>query len=160
MWKKGCKKIQTTVIVKKNNGNLNKSNNYQPCPVWVRLLSQLYDLFFLIGLLFILGFIFVLSLNAIDLKNPLPNWVHSFYYLFWILFYYAYFWHKGQTPAMRVWRLKYTNPITNSPITNQQILIRLSMGIIAIPSLLYCFFNSEKKSLVDIICKSQLVRQK
>lgn len=149
---------------------------FYPCPIWVRLLCIMYDICFLTSVLFVVGFAFVVGSHALSL-SALPIWSHSLYYLLWILFYYGYFWHKGQTPAMCIWQLYFyhTNASYQSPsqspnteenghransLSLKQITTRLVLGVFSPVAWLCCFFNINKKSLLDIGCQTQLVRKR
>lgn len=151
-----------------NHHPLLQEKSWIPCPVWVRLLCIFYDICFLISLLFIAGFILVLTNHALWSEKVIPLWFNTLYYFFWVMLYYGYFWSKGQTPAMNVWRLHFFNDQSVESarlgrqainrLSYQQIIIRLLLGLLMPVAWLICFFNQDKKSLLDFGCHTKLVR--
>lgn len=78
-------------------------------------------------------------------------------WFFLSFFYFGYYWTKrGQTPGMKVWKIKVINPQQQSAFSWTQALLRyvaalFGLGLLLIP------FNSRRLALQDMFSQSLLV---
>jgi len=123
-----------------------------------RIFALAYDIFLIASLWFALFGAAV----AVHQGEAVPLWVSQFILLpggFLVTFvFYFWFWtHGGQTLGMRAWRLQILT-LENTQPNLKQCAIRYLSAIASIGlGFLYCFFNQNKKSLHDLLSKTQIV---
>ena len=131
----------------------------QPALLRSRLLAMVYDgliiLFMTTIIVFIIEIIFIggdtLPTDHILNKLLKPFWfVPGFFYL-------AYYWRKnGQTPSMKVWKIKLVNQ-QGQLVSWPQALIRYVTAILGL-GLIWALFNKKRASLQDLLSKTSLVK--
>jgi uncharacterized RDD family membrane protein YckC len=95
----------------------------KPAPLWRRFAAMVYEALIAAALLLVAGIIFQLLLNGTGLANGAPGWRltgwprFSFQiYLTCVLGgYFSWSWHRGQTLAMRTWKLRLVQGPLNRP---------------------------------------------
>ncbi len=86
-----------------------------------RMSCWFYEGMLLFGVIFIAGYLFgTLTQTRHAMNNRLGLQVFVFLVL---ALYFSFFWHKGQTLAMKTWHLKITN-LNGDALSSQQALIR------------------------------------
>jgi uncharacterized RDD family membrane protein YckC len=86
-----------------------------------RMSCWFYEGMLLFGVIFIAGYLFgTLTQTRHAMNNRLGLQVFVFLVL---ALYFSFFWHKGQTLAMKTWHLKITN-LNGNALSRQQALIR------------------------------------
>ena len=86
-----------------------------------RMSCWFYEGMLLFGVIFIAGYLFgTLTQTRHAMNNRLGLQVFVFLVL---ALYFSFFWHKGQTLAMKTWHLKITN-LNGDALSRQQALIR------------------------------------
>ena len=136
-----------------------KPDQVQPALLRSRLLAMVYDgliiLFMTTIIVFIIEIIFIggdtLPTDHILNKLLKPFWfVPGFFYL-------AYYWRKnGQTPSMKVWKIKLVNQ-QGQLVSWPQALIRYVTAILGL-GLIWALFNKKRASLQDLLSKTSLVK--
>ncbi|GAA0401507.1 hypothetical protein GCM10009133_07900 [Cocleimonas flava] len=95
------------------------------------------------------------AINTIPATSPVNLFLKSLWLIVSFL-YFAYFWTKrGQTPGMKVWKIKLVNN-NNALVSWSQSLIRyitalFGLGLLLIP------FNKPRHAIQDILSKTSLV---
>jgi len=136
-----------------------KTPDYKPAGLPVRLVAMFYDALLLLSALLIATAIaLMVTRGNLHTHNPFFRTM-----LFLICFsFYAWFWlHGGQTLGMRAWKLRVQNR-DGSPITIWQALLRF---LVAIPSLafaglgfLWMLIDKDKMTWHDRFSESVIVR--
>ena len=143
-----------------NNGISDQAPSTEQTPAKIRLrfLAMVYDgliiLFLTTLIVFIIEVVFigdeVLPTDHILTQVLKPFWfIPGFFYL-------AYYWRKnGQTPSMKVWKIKLVNQ-QGQNASWPQALIRYITAILGF-GLMWAFFNKNRASLQDVFSKTTLV---
>ena len=125
-----------------------------------RIAAGVYDLFLLVGLLLLAG-LALLPFNhghAVDGHNPLVR----LYFLFVPYLFFSWFWmHGGQTLGMKAWRMQLRNHDGGPVQWHQAILRYLTAWIswLSIVGMLWCLVDAQRRSLQDIVSRTELVVQ-
>ncbi|MDX4035131.1 RDD family protein [Aliarcobacter skirrowii] len=138
---------------------LQSSSNF--VPLFTRFKAFLTD-FFLITTPILYIVIYLIMGGGVEFsQNRLAGWAII---LFTVLFIIAIFWLKsGQTPGLKAYDLKLVDRETKSRITVMQVLIRYFVtlfSIILFAPLFFAYFNKDRKTIQDILSKTDIVNEK
>lgn len=148
---------------------------FVPAPLLKRFLAILYDsliaFFIIILAIIILQFlvISIFDINTVAIPNgqnealgkeiPADSFLTYFFKSLWLilsLFYFSYFWVKrGQTPGMKVWKLRVINA-DNENISVYQAVKRYLFAFFGL-GLIWALFNKRHRALQDILSNTHLV---
>ncbi len=136
-----------------------RSNPDQPALLRSRLLAMTYDGLIILFLTTLIVFIIELVIIGGDVL-PKDHILNKLLKPFWFVpgfFYLAYYWRKnGQTPSMKVWKIKLVNQ-QGDLVSWPQALIRYVTAIIGL-GLLWALFNKKRASLQDLLSQTSLVK--
>ena len=140
-----------------------------------RLLAILYDVlivFLIIVLVSLITQQIIIQSGLIELEQVAISNIESVFVIpadsiaslilksLWIILsflYFAYFWTKrGQTPGMKVWKIKVVNH-NGALISWPQALIRYITSVFGI-GLIASFFNKNRSALQDMLSNTKLVK--
>lgn len=134
-----------------------------PAPPGVlrRLASMLYESLLLLGV-FASMVLLPHTIYAMNSGQPAPSWMLACHSLMLLAAYFIWFWrHGGQTLAMKTWRIRMENALTNGPITPFQGLLRF---MLCWPSLfffgagiIWAIFDRDRQFLHDRIAGTRLI---
>ncbi len=131
----------------------------QPAKLGSRLLAILYDIL-IVFLIIVITIIVIQFIVGQGKEIPADHIIHTILKNFWILLsflYFGYFWTKrGQTPGMKVWKVKVINP-NGGLISWLQALKRYVAALFGI-GLLFVIFNRDRLALQDKISGTSLIR--
>jgi Predicted membrane protein/domain len=133
----------------------------RPCGLPRRLCAMFYDLLLLLSVFFF-GTLVMIRFNggtAID-HNNLP---YDAYLLALSYLYFTWQWtHGGQTPGMRIWRLRLTQPGSNT-VTWENASLRFLLALFSVPSLglgfLWALFDAKQRTLHDRYSNTLLIHE-
>jgi len=148
---------------------------FPPAPFGSRLLAILYDsliVFFIIIFSIIILQFFVISvfdINTVAIPTgtddtagkeiPADSFVTYFFKSLWLilsLLYFSYFWTKrGQTPGMKVWKLKVVRE-NDKHISWYQAMKRYLFAFFGL-GLIWVIFNKKHSALQDILSSTHLI---
>jgi uncharacterized RDD family membrane protein YckC len=102
---------------------------FYPAPLWRRLLAMIYEGLIVLALLFAGSLVYIGIVTALGI-NPTGAWrlrgpgrhIYQIYLVLLLAAYFGWFWHRGQTLAMRAWRLTLVDPEGKPPS------LRLALG--------------------------------
>ena len=129
-----------------------------PAGLTRRLAAAVYDLFLLVGLWLLSGMLLLPfhGGHAVDGQNL---WVRL-YFLFIPYLFFSWFWlHGGQTLGMKAWRMQLRNH-DGGPVRWHQAVIRYLaawLSWLSMVGMLWCLFDSQRRSLQDIASRTELV---
>lgn len=110
------------------------SRNFRDCPpasLLKQLAAMIYDSFLIVAILFVAAAVPVAFNRGEAVTSP----AFSFYLLFVVFTFYAWFWHKsGQTLGMRAWKIRIVSEFGGNPSWSISYL-RLIFALIS----LLCF---------------------
>ncbi|BBP05500.1 RDD family protein [Sulfuriferula plumbiphila] len=120
---------------------------------------MIYESLLLLALLFIADYLFLaLTHNA---SSPLFKALLQAYLLLMMAGYFSWSWLRGQTLAMKTWRIRVVNR-EGAALTLQQALLRFVLAMVLIPafgiSLIWALFDRDKQFLHDRLAGTRLVR--
>lgn len=135
-----------------------------------RIAANLYDLLIAIAIFMLSGFmissIMLLILHQFSLITSIKelNENSTYRYIFnkilllwsssWVIYFYIWFWSKGQTVGMKAWRIILTDNKMNT-ISKKTALIRLCWSLFGVGNL-FIFFNKNKLALQDYMTDTKL----
>ncbi|WP_147070275.1 RDD family protein [Sulfuriferula plumbiphila] len=127
--------------------------------LWRRISAMIYESLLLLALLFIADYLFLaLTHNA---SSPLFKALLQAYLLLMMAGYFSWSWLRGQTLAMKTWRIRVVNR-EGAALTLQQALLRFVLAMVLIPafgiSLIWALFDRDKQFLHDRLAGTRLVR--
>ena len=127
--------------------------------LWRRISSMIYESFLLLALLFIADYLFLaLTHNS---SSPLLKALLQAYLLLMMAGYFSWSWLRGQTLAMKTWRIRVVSR-EGSSLTLKQALLRFILALVLIPafgiSLIWALFDRDKQFLHDRLADTRLVR--
>ncbi len=97
------------------------------------------------------------SVPIIPASSPVTHFLRSLG-IFVSFFYLVHYWKKsGQTPGMRVWKVKAVDSINNTALGWQQASLRYIFAAFGL-GLLWIPFNKERLALQDILSKTRLIK--
>ncbi len=134
----------------------------QATPLLRRLAGILYDTFLAGAVVVLVAMItlFVLQVNGlgeVQPDSPLSHLLFA-YYLFILFVYFSWFWtHGGQTPGMKVWKLRVEN-MQGGQINILESIARFGFALLLpIISQLWSLFDHDKLALHDKLSATRLV---
>ncbi len=127
--------------------------------LWRRVSALIYEALLLLALLFIADYLFLaLTHNA---ASPLLKALLQAYLLLMMAGYFSWSWLRGQTLAMKTWRIRVVNR-EGASLTLKQALLRFVLALVLIPafgiSLIWALFDRDKQFLHDRLAGTRLVR--
>lgn len=127
--------------------------------LWRRISAMIYESFLLLALLFIADYLFLaLTHNS---SSPLLKALLQAYLLLMMAAYFSWSWLRGQTLAMKTWRIRVVSREGTS-LTLKQALLRFVLALILVPafgiSLIWALFDRDKQFLHDRLADTRLVR--
>jgi len=127
--------------------------------LWRRISAMIYESFLLLALLFIADYLFLaLTHNS---SSPLLKALLQAYLLLMMAAYFSWSWLRGQTLAMKTWRIRVVSREGTS-LTMKQALLRFVLALILVPafgiSLIWALFDRDKQFLHDRLADTRLVR--
>ena len=127
--------------------------------LWRRISAMIYESFLLLALLFIADYLFLaLTHNS---SSPLLKALLQAYLLLMMAGYFSWSWLRGQTLAMKTWRIRVVSRECTS-LTLKQALLRFVLALILVPafgiSLIWALFDRDKQFLHDRLDDTRLVR--
>ena len=87
-----------------------------------RMASWFYEGLLMFGVVFIAGYLFSTlsqTRHALDNRHALQAFLFVVFAI-----YFTWFWHKGQTLAMKTWHIRVVDAITGQPITQKRAFAR------------------------------------
>lgn len=139
--------------------NSNDKQTQTPARLASRLLAISYDalIVFFISLVVIIVIQLIISSGGSEI--PPDHISNELLKAFWVipgLLYFGYFWTKsGQTPCMKVWKIKVVNQ-QGGTISWPQAIIRFFGALFGL-GLLWTLFNKERNGIQDLVSKTSLV---
>ena len=134
----------------------------QPVTLPRRLGGIIYDTFLAGSVVFIIAAITltILTINGlgkIQPDSPLSHVLFTFY-IFIMFIYFSGFWtHGGQTPAMKIWKIRVEN-MQGQQINHLEAIARFGFALILpIISQLWSLFDKEGLALHDRLSQTRLV---
>ena len=137
-----------------------------------RIMAGIYDLMLAIGIYMVSGFFIIILLITLLIQLNIINSVadlnsnqeyRKIYYTiiqlwsaFWTIFFYIWFWAKGQTLGMKAWKLILTDN-NMQPISKSKALSRFCWSLFGLGNILM-FFNKEKLTLQDYISNTKITK--
>ena len=117
---------------------------------------MLYEAFLLLALLFIADYLFIALTH--NVHSPMEKTALQLYLLVVTASYFIWFWRRGQTLAMKTWRIRVVDTM-GAPLSLRQALTRFTLAAV-LPGLnqLWAFFDRDKQFLHDRLCGTRLVR--
>ncbi|MES2364538.1 MAG: RDD family protein [Pseudomonadota bacterium] len=127
--------------------------------LWRRISAIIYESLLLLALLFIADYLFLALTH--NTSSPLFKTLLQVYLLLMMASYFSWSWLRGQTLAMKTWRIRIVNQ-EGAPITLKQALLRFALAFLLIPafgiSLIWALFDRDKQFLHDRLANTRLVR--
>ena len=99
----------------------NQTTNLTPS-IGRRMASWFYEGLLMFGVVFIAGYLFSTlsqTRHALDNRHALQAFLFVVFAI-----YFTWFWHKGQTLAMKTWHIRVVDAITGQPITQKRAFAR------------------------------------
>ncbi len=131
----------------------------EPAKFRLRLLAIVYDFLIIIFITTVLVVVIELALVGGDTIQP-DSILNKFLKVFWFIpgfFYLGYYWTKsGQTPSMKVWKIKVVNK-EGLTISWSQALMRYVFALLGI-GLFWMIFNKSRFALQDVISNTYLIK--
>jgi len=128
-----------------------------------RLLALTYDgliIFFVIVV--VQALLIFLLMSGLKMEMPTGSPLHLALKSLWFIisfFYFGYYWTKsGQTPGMKVWKIK-VQTANGELISWLQSLLRYLFAFLGL-GLFVLFFNKKRLALQDIVSKTHLISLK
>jgi len=127
--------------------------------LWRRVPAMLYEALLLLALWFIADYLFIALTH--NLSSPYKKLLLQGYLLGITAVYFCWFWLRGQTLAMKTWRIRVVNR-EGAPLTLKQALLRFVLAMVLIPafgiSLVWALFDRDRQFLHDRLAGTRLVR--
>jgi len=137
---------------------IKNANKIEPAKIKLRVLAMVYDGLIILFLTTLIVFIIEIAIIGGEVL-PQDHFLNKILKPFWFVpgfFYLAYYWRKdGQTPSMKIWKIKLLNQ-QDQLVTWPQALIRYISAILGL-GLFFALFNRKRASLQDIISQTRLV---
>jgi len=137
---------------------IKNANKIEPAKIKLRVLAMVYDGLIILFLTTLIVFIIEITIIGGEVL-PQDHFLNKILKPFWFVpgfFYLAYYWRKdGQTPSMKIWKIKLLNQ-QDQLVTWPQALIRYISAILGL-GLFFALFNRKRASLQDIISQTRLV---
>ena len=120
-----------------------------------RYAAMLYEILLLVALLFVADYLFIsLTHNA---QSPLIKTLLQIYLLVVIAIYFSWFWTRGQSLAMKTWRIRLVTA-TGDKLKPHQALLRFILAILLFGvSQIWAFFDRDGQFLHDKLIRTRLV---
>lgn len=123
---------------------------------WRRISAMLYEAILLLALWFIADYAFIALTH--NVHSPFEKIVLQVYLLLVTASYFIWFWMRGQTLAMKTWRIRVVNT-EGTAITFQQALTRFGIATILLGfSQIWGLFDRDRQFLHDRLSGTRLVR--
>ena len=122
-----------------------------------RYAAMLYEGLLLVALLFVADYLFI-SLTH-NTQSPLLKTLLQIYLLVVIAIYFSWFWARGQTLAMKTWRIRLVT-VTGDKLKPYQALLRFMLAILLLgTSQIWAFFDHDGQFLHDKLMRTRLVAE-
>lgn len=140
-----------------------------------RIAAGVYDLFLAMAIYVIAGFVgnfifivwmklgWVQGVDDFSQLNQFPEQLHGLYVwlrgwcFFWVVYFYIWFWQRGQTLGMRAWRLR-LQYVDGAHLSRKDALVRFFWSFGGLGNLLiWC--RSDQRALQDCLTASEIVYQ-
>ncbi len=136
--------------------------NSQIAPFRRRLLGMIYDTILAGGTVVFVAIItlFILQVNGmgeVQPDSPLSHLLFA-YYLLVLFIYFAWFWtHGGQTPGMKIWKLR-VETMQGRPINILEAIARFGFALLLpVISQLWSLIDKDKLALHDRLSATRLI---
>lgn len=122
--------------------------------LWHRFAAMLYEALLLLAVLFIADYLFIsLTHNA---QSPLLRTFLQIYLIVVMAAYFSWFWMRGQSLAMKTWRIRVVRTDGNKLTLRQALLRFLFSWLIGITQI-WAFFDRDGQFLHDRLAGTRLV---
>ena len=122
--------------------------------LWHRFAAMVYEALLLVAVLFIADYLFIsLTHNA---QSPLLKALLQIYLLTVMAAYFSWFWMRGQSLAMKTWRIRVVSTSGNKLSLRQALLRYLFSWLIGITQI-WAFFDRDGQFLHDRLAGTRLV---
>ncbi|MDR3393341.1 MAG: RDD family protein [Sulfuriferula sp.] len=122
--------------------------------LWHRFAAMLYEALLLLAVLFIADYLFIsLTHNA---QSPLLKTLLQIYLITVMAAYFGWFWMRGQSLAMKTWRIRVVSADGGKLSLRQALLRFLFSWLIGITQL-WAFFDKDGQFLHDRLAGTRLV---
>ncbi|MEH6457122.1 MAG: RDD family protein [Cocleimonas sp.] len=133
--------------------------NAEPARLRSRFLAMTYDFLIILFITTVLVVIIELALVGDQVIQP-DSILNKFLKIFWFIpgyFYLGHYWTKtGQTPSMRIWKIKLVNK-DGLTISWFQALIRYVSALLGL-GLFWMIFNKGRYALQDVLSNTYLIK--
>lgn len=124
-----------------------------------RFPAFIYEALLVLALLFVADYLFVaLVQNA---RSPLLKILLQIYLVLVMAGYFTWFWRRGQTLAMKTWRIRVVTK-TGAGLSLQQALLRFGLAALLVPALgisfIWALFDRDRQFLHDRLAGTRLVK--
>ena len=130
-----------------------------PPGLWRRMACWLYEGMLMFGVVFLAGYLFS---TLSQTRNAMDN-RHALQAVLFVIFgiYFVWFWAKGQTLAMKTWRIKLCTR-TGMPVRPAQAVLRFvlcwpSIGVFGI-GIFWALVDCDRQFLHDRLAGTRLVK--
>ena len=131
----------------------------EPASLRSRFLAISYDFLIILFITTVLVVVIELALVGGDTIQP-DSILNQFLKVFWFIpgfFYLGYYWTKsGQTPSMKVWKIKVVNQ-QGLTISWSQALMRYVFALLGL-GLFWIIFNKSRCALQDVLSNTYLIK--
>lgn len=122
--------------------------------LWHRYAAMIYEALLLIAVLFIADYLFIsLTHNA---QSPLLKALLQIYLLTVMAVYFSWFWMRGQSLAMKTWRIRLVS-VNGNKLNLRQALLRYLFSWLIGFTQLWAFLDRDGQFLHDRLAGTRLV---
>ena len=123
--------------------------------LWHRFAAMLYETLLLLAVLFIADYLFItLTHNA---QSPLLKALLQIYLIMVMATYFSWFWMRGQSLAMKTWRIRVVSASDGSKLSLRQALLRFFFSWLIGITQTWAFFDRDGQFLHDRLAGTRLV---
>lgn len=123
--------------------------------LWHRFAAMLYETLLLLAVLFIADYLFItLTHNA---QSPLLKALLQIYLIMVMAAYFSWFWMRGQSLAMKTWRIRVVSASDGSKLSLRQALLRFFFSWLIGITQIWAFFDRDGQFLHDRLAGTRLV---
>lgn len=123
--------------------------------LWHRFAAMFYEALLLLAVLFIADYLFIgLTHNA---QAPLFRILLQIYLLMVMAAYFGWFWMRGQSLAMKTWRIRVVTAADGSKLNLRRALLRFVYSWLIGITQIWAFFDRDGQFLHDRLAGTRLV---